>query len=149
IEVEQLPGQLAGGAARAGLYSLPARRPQRRELWRLAPRADVTSDLRELVGRREDAIRAAVGKLQVVAGDACDGLRLEAVEASDPVVLVDDVVADPQVREGRQPPARGRRGGLPSAVTKPSASLASAKTTCSAGGRDSPSRNRASRRFRL
>src|SRR5204863_5044416 len=56
-----------------------------------------------------DAVRASVLELQVVAGDARDGLRLEAGEARDAVVLVDDVIPDPQVREGGEAPAR--RGG--------------------------------------
>ena len=119
VEVQQLSRQLAGGAAGAGLHSLPARRPQRRQLWRLAPGADVAGDLRELVGGREDAIRAAVGKLQVVAGDAGDRLRLEARETGDPVVLVDHVVADPKVGEGRQAAARGRRSRRPAPVHEP------------------------------
>ena len=62
VEVEQLSRQLAGGAAGARLDSLPARRPQRRELRRLAAGAHVAGDLRELVGGREDAVVAAVAR---------------------------------------------------------------------------------------
>ena len=116
VEVEQLPRQLARGAAGARLDALPARRAQRRELRRLAPGADVAGDLGQLVGGREDAVVAPVAQLQVVAGDPGDGLRLEAGEAGDPVVLVDDVVAHPQVGEGRQATARRGRSGRPAPV---------------------------------
>ena len=114
VEVEQLAGELAGGAAGARLDVVPALAAQRRELRRLAAGADVAADLGELVGGREDAVLAAVLEVEVVAGDAGDGLRLEAGEAGDAVVLVDDVVADPQVGEGAGAPRRAperRRGG--------------------------------------
>ena len=89
---------------------------------RRPPRADVARDLRELVGGHEDAVVALVFEVQVVARDAGDGARLEAREARDAVVLVDDDVAGAQVgeRAQRAPPARrptsavaaaARRGG--------------------------------------
>ena len=112
VEVEQLAGELARRAARARLDRVPALRPERRELRRVAARADVAGDLRELVGGREDLVLAAVLELEVVAGDPGDRLGLEAGEAGDPVVGVDDEVAHPQVGEARQAPAgRRRRGG--------------------------------------
>ena len=119
VEVEQLSRQLPSGTAGAGLHSLPARRPQCRELRRLAPRPHVPGDLRELVGGREDAIGAAVAQLQVVAGDARDRLRLEAGEAGDAVVLVYDVVAHPQVGEGRQAAARRTGRSRPAPMHEP------------------------------
>ena len=59
----------------------------------------------------EDLVRARVLELEVVAGDAGDGLRLEAGEARDAVVLVHDDVAGAQVGERAQAPAAalGRR----------------------------------------
>ena len=116
IEVEQLAGELAGGATGTGLDALPPLGAERRELRRLAAGADVPRDLRELIGRREDAVGAPVLELQVVAGDSAHGLRLEAGEAGDPVILVDHVVADPQVGERGQSPAGGRRGSRAGAM---------------------------------
>ena len=110
VEVEQLAGELAGRAARARLDRVPALRAERRELRRVAARADVARDLRQLLGRREDLVVALVLELEVVAGDAGERLRLEAGEAGDAVVLVDDVVADAQVGEGRHRPAAAGRG---------------------------------------
>ena len=80
----------------------------------LAAGADVAGDLGELVGRRVDAVVALVLEIQVVAGDAGDGPRLEAGEAGDAVVLVDDEVAGAQIGERAQRAAaadRGPRGG--------------------------------------
>ena len=118
VEVEQLAGELAGGAAGACLDALPALRAERRELRRVAAGADVAGDLRELVGGREDLVLAAVLELEVVARDAGEGLGLEAGEARDPVVLVDDVVADAQVGEGRQARARRLRSRRATAVNE-------------------------------
>ena len=112
VEVEQLAGQLAGGAAGARLHLLPARAAERRELRRLAAGADVAAELRELLGGDEDPVLALVLELEVVAGDSGEGPRLEAGEAGDAVVLVDDVVADAQLaRRLSMPARRGRRGG--------------------------------------
>ena len=99
IEVEQLAGQGAGRLARPRLHVLPAFAAQRRER-RFAAGADVAAQLGELVDGDEDAVLALVFEVEVVAGDAADLARLEAGEAGDAVVLVDDVVADPQFAEG-------------------------------------------------
>ncbi len=99
VEVEQLAGQGAGGAAGPRLHVLPALAAERRER-RFAAGADVAAQLRELVGGDVDAVLALVFEVEVVAGDAADLAGLEAGEAGDAVVLVDDVVADPQVAEG-------------------------------------------------
>ena len=75
-----------------------------------APGADVARDLRELVDGHEDPVGAGELELEVVAGDAADGLGVEAREAREAVVLVDDDVARAQVGERAQraaaPPAR-------------------------------------------
>src|SRR4051794_18758482 len=71
----------------------------------VAAGADVARDLRELVDRHEDLVRALELEVQVVAGDAGDGLGVEAGEARQPVVLVDDDVAGAQVGEGAEQPA--------------------------------------------
>jgi hypothetical protein len=65
-----------------------------------AARADVPRDLRQLVDGHEDPVGAGVLELKVVAGDARDGLRVEAGEAGDAVVLMDDDVARAQIGEG-------------------------------------------------
>ena len=98
VEVEQLAGELLRGAARARLEVVPALAAERRQLRRLAAGADVAADLRELVRGDEDAVVAAVLEVEVVAGDLGDGLGLEAGEARDAVVGVDDVVADARGR---------------------------------------------------
>ncbi len=110
VEVEQLAGELARRAAGACLDASQRFEPSAESCGALAAGADVAGDLRELVGGREDLVVAAVLELEVVAGDAGDGLGLEAGEAGDAVVGVDDVVADPQVGEARQPAAGRRRG---------------------------------------
>ena len=110
VEVDQLAGHRAGGAPRAGLEVLPALAAERAERGLVALGPDVAADPRELVGGREDAVAAAVLQLEVVAGDPGERLGVEAGEAGDAVVLVDDVVADPQLDRRRQPGAgRDRR----------------------------------------
>ena len=65
--------------------------------------------------RDEQLVLAAELQLDVVAGDARDGLRVEAQELADAVVLVDDVVAGPQVGEARERAAEAQRGRRPRA----------------------------------
>jgi hypothetical protein len=109
VEVEQLAGQRPGRFARPRLQVLPAFAAQRRER-RFAAGTDVAAQLRQLFGGDEDAVLAFVFEVEVVAGDAADLPRLEAGEAGDAVVLVDDVVADPQFAEGEAAAAApGRR----------------------------------------
>ena len=110
VEVEQLAGQGAGRFARPRLHVLPAFAAQRRER-RFAAGADVAAQLRQLVGGDVDAVLAFVFEVEVVAGDAADLAGLEAGEAGDAVVLVDDVVADPQFAEG-EAAAAGAGGRL-------------------------------------
>ena len=64
--------------------------------------ADVAADLGQLVDGHEHPVRAGVLEVQVVTGDAGDGLGVKAGEAGDAVVLVDDDVAGAQVREAAQ-----------------------------------------------
>ena len=109
VEVEQLAGELLRGVARARLHRLPARAAELRQRRVRAAGADVARDLRELVGGHEDLVVALVLEVEVVARDAGDGLRVEAGEARDAVVLVDDDVAGAQVGERAQR-ARARRG---------------------------------------
>ena len=61
--------------------------------------ADVARDLADLLVGDVEAVVAAKREEEVVAGDAGDGLRLEAEQLSDTVVLVDDVVARAQIGE--------------------------------------------------
>src|SRR6185503_16262087 len=109
VEVEQLAGQGPGRAPRPRLHVLPAFAAQRRERRRAAG-ADVAAQLRQLFGRDVDAVLAFVFEVEVIAGDAADLARLEAGEAGDAVILVDDVVADAEVAEGEfAAAAAGRR----------------------------------------
>src|SRR4051794_8732259 len=65
--------------------------------------------------RDVEAVVALERDEQVVARDSGDLLRLEAEELADAVVLVDDEVADAQLREGLQRPPEARlsaRGAL-------------------------------------
>ena len=121
VEVEQLAGELLGGAAGARLHRVPARPAELGERRVLAAGADVARDLRELVDRHEDAVRALELEVEVVARDAGDALRVEAGEAREPVVLVDDDVAGAQVGERAQQPAAAPRRplGAPAAVDQP------------------------------
>ena len=115
VEVDQLAGQLAGGAAGAGLHLAPALAAELRELRALAA-ADVAGDLRQLLRRDEHPVAVAVLELEVVAGDLGDRAGVEAGEAGDAVVLVDDVVAGGEVAERGEAPAGRRRRGGPAAV---------------------------------
>ena len=113
--------------------------------------ADVAADLGELVDGHEDAVVPRVLEVQVVARDRRDRLGVEAGEAGDAVVLVDDDVAGAQVGEDAQAPRRrsGRRSArrrrrnsrcsgmtarCSAAAMKPSRSRASAKRSAAVGG---------------
>src|SRR4051794_24826788 len=112
VEVEQLAGELLRGAAGARLHRLPRLAAELAQRRVAAAGADVAADLRELVDRHEDAVGAGELQLEVVARDAADGLRLEARELGEAVVLVDDDVAGSQVGERAQrasPAAAGAR----------------------------------------
>ena len=109
VQVEQLAGELLRGAAGARLDLVPARAAELGERRRVAVGADVARDLRQLVDRHEDLVVALELEVQVVARDAADGLRVEAGEARDAVVLVDDVVAGAQVGEAAQQAAAAAR----------------------------------------
>ena len=102
VQVEQLAGQLLGGAARAGLDRVPAGAAELGQRRMRAAGADVAADLGQLVDGHEHPVRAGVLQVQVVAGDAGHGLGVKAGEAGDPVVLVDDDVAGAQVGEAAQ-----------------------------------------------
>ena len=64
--------------------------------------ADVARHLPDLLVRDVEPVVAAEAEEEVVARDPGDGLRLEAEQLADPVVLVDDVVAGAQVGEALQ-----------------------------------------------
>ena len=138
VEVEQLAGELLGRAAGARLHRLPARAAELGERRVVAAGADVARDLRELVDRHEDLVRALELEVQVVAGDAGDGLGVEAGEAREPVVLVDDDVAGAQVGEA----SAGGRGRGASAA-RPGRGGGSA---CARGSRRASAAGRRSRR---
>ena len=102
VQVEQLAGELLGGPPGPRLDRVPAGAAELRQRRVGAAGADVPADLRELVDRDEHPVRAGVLEVQVVARDVRDGLRVEAREPRDPVVLVDDDVAGAQVGEAAQ-----------------------------------------------
>ena len=79
--------------------------PSFERLGRAGVGADVLRQLAELLVRDVEPVLAAEGKVEVVARDARDLLRLEAEELADAVVLVHDVVADPEVGKARERPA--------------------------------------------
>src|SRR5919112_811868 len=110
VEVQQLAGELLRGAPRARLQAVPAPAAELAQRRVGAAGADVAADLRELLGGDEDAVVALVLEVEVVARDPRDGLRLEAGEARDAVVLVDDDVARAQVGERAQ---RAAAAGAP------------------------------------
>ena len=111
VQLEQLPGQLLGGPAGARLERVPAVPAELAQRRMGAAGADVAGDLGELVGGDEDAVVALVFEVQVVARDARHGARLEAGEAGDAVVLVDDDVARAQLGERAQGAAPGAAAG--------------------------------------
>ena len=109
VQLEQLPGQLLGGPPGARLDRVPACAAELAQGRVGAAGADVAGDLGELVGGDEDAVVALVFEVQVVARDARHGARLEAGEAGDAVVLVDDDVARAQLGERAQGAPRRER----------------------------------------
>ena len=102
VEVEQLAGQLLGGAAGAGLDRVPAGATQLGQRRVAATAPDVAADLGQLVDGHEHPVRAGVLQVQVVPGDVGDRLGVKAGEAGDPVVLVDDDVSRAQLGEAPQ-----------------------------------------------
>src|SRR4051794_6979612 len=114
VEVEQLARELLGGAPRARLHRLPRLAAELAQRRVAAAGADVAADLRGLVDRHEDAGGAGEPQLQVGARGAAGGLRVGGGGLGGAVVLVDDVVAGPQVgeRPERAAPAAGRAGAF-------------------------------------
>ena len=111
VEVDELAGAVSRAERRAFAFiCAPALAAELRELGVLAA-AHVAGDLGELLGRDEDLVAVAVLELEVVAGDPGDRAGVEAGEAGDAVVLVDDVLAGGQVAERGEPAAGRRRSG--------------------------------------
>ena len=114
VQGEQLARELVHGDARTRLERLPGLAAELGERGRARVGTDVARDLAELVVRHEQLVLAAELQLDVVAGDAGDGLDVEAQELPDAVVLVHDVIARPQVGEARERASEaqgGRRTG--------------------------------------
>ena len=130
VERDQLAGELLHRLARARLEQLPRLAAELRERRRLRVGADVAGDLADLLVRDVEAVLAAEREEEVVARDAGDGLRLEAEQLADAVVLVDDVVAGAQVGERLR--ARARR-------SRRRARARRLRKTCMSGSRTSPS----------
>ena len=100
VEVDQLAGQRLRGPAGAQLLLLPLLAAELGERRLAGVGSHVAADLVELVAGDEDAVAVPVLELEVVAGDAPDGLGLKTREERDAVVLVDDRRARAQVCEG-------------------------------------------------
>ena len=99
IELQELAGELSDRRSRPRLEVLPRLAAELRERRRFRICPDVARELAELLVRDEEAVFALEGEVQVVAGDAGDRLRLEPEQLADALILVDDVVADPEVGE--------------------------------------------------
>ena len=99
VQGEQLARKLPRAFARPCFQVLPRLAAELRQRRRRSPRAHVAGDLADLLVRDVEAILAPEREEEVVAGDVGDGLRLEAEELADTVVLVDDEVAGTQVGE--------------------------------------------------
>src|SRR5439155_2834540 len=99
VEREQLARELAQARAGATLQVLPGLAAELGECGRAAVRADIAGDLADLLVRDVEAVLAPECEQQVVAGDAGYLLRLEGLQATDAVILVDDVVAGAEVGE--------------------------------------------------
>ena len=102
VEDEQLTRErlrARPGAILDRLPRLPAELGERR---RVAVGADVARDLGDLLVRDVQPVVALEGEEQVVPRDPGDRLRLEPQQLADAVILVDDVVAGPQVGEALQ-----------------------------------------------
>ena len=141
VELEQLPGELADGRAGARLEVLPGLAAELRERRRGRVGADVLRELAELLVRDVEPVVAAEGEVEVVARDAGDLLRLEAEQVPDAVILVDDVVADPQVGEAREGAAEPLVGARAAACGRPAcraAGRARARARRSRGGPGRP-----------
>jgi hypothetical protein len=110
VESDQLAGELVrpgAGTALDGVPRLAAELGQRR---RVPVGADVSGHLPDLLVRDVEAVVALEAEEEVVARDPGDGLRLEAKELPDAVILVDDIVAGAQVGEALQRAADTRVG---------------------------------------
>ena len=108
VETEQVAGELADTLPRTRLDPVPGLAAELRERGRSRVGADVAGDLADLLVRDVEPVVAAKAEKEVVARDAGDGLRLEAEQVADAVVLVHDVVARPQVCERLERPAHAR-----------------------------------------
>ena len=118
VQAQQLAGELVHRGPGARAQRVPGLAAELRERRRPRVGADVARELRQLVVRDEEPVLALELEVDVVARDAADGLRVEAEEAPDAVLDVDDVVVRAQVRGAREraaeAPGDGRaRGAAP------------------------------------
>ncbi len=102
IQLQQLARQLLHRGPGARLEVLPCLTAELRERGRGRVGTDVPRQLPDLLVRHEQPVLAAEREMQVVARDAGDRLGVESEELPDAVVLVDDVIAHPQVGEARE-----------------------------------------------
>ena len=110
VEGDQLAGELVGARPRTALDVVPCLSAELRERGRVPVGADVARHLPDLLVRDVQPVVTAEGEEEIVARDPRDGLRLEAEELPDAVVLVDDEVARAQVGEALQSAADPRVG---------------------------------------
>ena len=102
VQLQQLARQLLHRGPRARLEVLPCLPAELREGGCGRIGADVPRQLPDLLVRHEQPVLAAEREVEVVARDAGDRLGVEPEELPDTVVLVDDMVAHPQVGEARE-----------------------------------------------
>jgi hypothetical protein len=108
VQLEKLAGELADRSARPRLEVLPGLAAELGQRRHGRVRPDVAGELADLLVGDEEAIFPAEGEMEVVARDAGHLLRVEPEELPDAVVLVDDVVAEPQLGEARERPTQPR-----------------------------------------
>jgi hypothetical protein len=99
-----------GTRARPALDGVPGLAAELRQRGACPSAPDVARDLPDLLVRDVEAVVALEAEEEVVARDPGDGLRLEAEELPDAVILVDDVVARCEVGEALQRAADARIG---------------------------------------
>ena len=104
VERDQLARHLAHRHPRARLHPVPGLAAELGQRRGRAVGAHVAGHPVELVVRDVEPVAVGERQREVVAGETGDGARLEAGEPPDAVVLVDHVVANPQIHEARQAP---------------------------------------------
>ncbi len=110
VEGNQFTSQLAHSRPGTGLHRAPCLSPQLAEGRGAAVGTHVTRHLLKVIVGHVQAIVPRKHEREVVPRDVGNGAGLEALEASDSLILVHHMVADLQVQERRDTAAGGERG---------------------------------------